>query len=74
MTTDAIAGRLGKAIRSRRRQLGLSQEAFATQIAMQTAYFGKVERGEKNISIDTLKRIADGLHVLTSTLLAEAGD
>lgn len=74
MPTDHLAGRLGKAIRTRRRRLGLSQEAFASHITMQTAYFAKIERGEKNITMATLKRIAEGLGIRMSTLLTDAGN
>lgn len=73
MTSATLAVRLGKAIRARRRRLGLSQEAFANHIDMHAAYYAKVERGEKNITLHTLQRIAAGLGARMAELLGDAG-
>jgi transcriptional regulator with XRE-family HTH domain len=64
---------LGEAIRSARRDLGYAQEAFAARVGLDRSYFGAVERGEFNITIDTLTTIADGLGIRASTLLLRAG-
>lgn len=50
-------------IRRLRNERGVSQQDFALAIEMDRTYFGGVERGERNISIDNLGRIAAGLDV-----------
>ena len=51
---------------------GLSQQDFALAVEMDRTYFGGVERGERNVSIDNLERIALGLEVDPSVLLQRA--
>lgn len=65
-----VAERLGQAIRDRRRSKELSQDAFADAIGMNRAYFSAIERGEKNITMITLHRVAKGLDVPMADLLA----
>jgi transcriptional regulator with XRE-family HTH domain len=64
----ALAG----AIRSERERQHHAQESFARHIGMDRSYYGAIERGEFNISIDTLVTIAGGLGVRASTLLRRA--
>lgn len=54
---------LGKRIREFRKQLGVSQEAFALSIEMDRSYFAGVEAGKRNISFNNLSKILKGLHV-----------
>lgn len=54
---------LGRAIRAKRSAAGFSQESFADHIAMHRTYYSAIERGEKNIQLDTLRRVAQGLGV-----------
>jgi transcriptional regulator with XRE-family HTH domain len=63
---------LGGAIRSRRSELGYSQEGFASKIGLHRTYVGSVERGERNLSLVNLVRIAGGLGVSASWLLHRA--
>ncbi|KTQ98259.1 XRE family transcriptional regulator [Aureimonas ureilytica] len=58
-------------IRRLRGVKGLSQQAFALEIEMDRTYLGGVERGERNLSIDNLERIAIGLSVEPWELLRE---
>jgi transcriptional regulator with XRE-family HTH domain len=44
-------------------ELGLSQEELADQADVHWTYVGQVERGEKNVSIDNIEKIAKGLRV-----------
>lgn len=73
MVDDTFAIKIGVAIRSYRSELGLSQERFADSIAMHRAYYSSIERGEKNITLLTLARLADGLGVRASKILDAAG-
>ena len=61
MTKSAITIGLGKRIRQRRMQLGLSQERLGEVAGLHRTYIGAVERGEKNLTVVTLCRIANAL-------------
>ena len=62
---------LGEKIQSFRKQTGLSQEKFALHINMDRTYFASVEAGKRNVSIQNLKKIADGLGVSLSELFRD---
>lgn len=64
---------LGQVIRKRRGSLGLSQDAFADSIKMHRAYYSAIERGEKNLTLRVLLRVAEGLNARVSDLLRDAG-
>jgi transcriptional regulator with XRE-family HTH domain len=59
--TTTLSERLGRAFRKRREALGYSQESFADHIEMHRTYYSAIERGEKNLQLDTLQRLSDGL-------------
>jgi transcriptional regulator with XRE-family HTH domain len=61
---------LGRAIRDVRTAQGLSQEDAALRCGLDRSYFGFVERGERNITVAVLWRIADGLGLPASELLS----
>jgi transcriptional regulator with XRE-family HTH domain len=65
--------RLGKAIRAARERRGHSQESFARSIAVDRGYYGAIERGEFNISFDTLVTIVRGLETTVAELTKQAG-
>jgi transcriptional regulator with XRE-family HTH domain len=48
----------GRNLRSYRESRGLSQEAFADVIGVHRTYMGGVERGERNLTLKSLERIA----------------
>lgn len=54
---------LGERIRERRRELGLSQEALAQECGVHWTFLGQVERGQRNLSLHNLLRIAEGLRI-----------
>ena len=58
---SSLLARLGQAFRKRREALGYSQESFADHIGMHRTYYSAIERGEKNLQIDTLQRLSVGL-------------
>jgi transcriptional regulator with XRE-family HTH domain len=64
--------RLGKALRARREAAGYSQEGFADHIEMHRTYYSAIERGEKNLQLDTLHRVCSGLKCKTWEVLKEA--
>jgi transcriptional regulator with XRE-family HTH domain len=63
---------VGKAIREARVRHKCSQEAFALQVGLHRTYVGSVERGERNISLENLRKIAENLGMKTSDLLKHA--
>lgn len=64
--------KLGKAIRSIRTDLGYSQEEFAGACGLHRTYFGAVERGERNISLQNIVKIATALEITSSRLFQKA--
>lgn len=58
-----------KRVRARRLELGLSQEQLAEKAGIHRTYVGMLERGEKNVTIYNIDRIATALSVDPSTLL-----
>jgi transcriptional regulator with XRE-family HTH domain len=68
----ALRLQFGRAVRRLRSAKGFSQEAFADAVGVHRTYMGAVERGETNISLDNVIRIAEGLAIKVSTLFAEA--
>ncbi|SEM54528.1 DNA-binding transcriptional regulator, XRE-family HTH domain [Luteibacter sp. UNCMF331Sha3.1] len=64
--------RLSKAILQLRTAMGVSQESFADSISMHRAQYSKIERGEINVTILTLRRIAKGLGTTAADLLDQA--
>ena len=61
MNADTFQRRVGASIRRRREAMGFSQEGFAAHIGMHRTYYSAIERGEKNLQLDTLERVAVGL-------------
>lgn len=52
---------LGRNLRAYRQAKGLSQEAFADTIGVHRTYMGGVERGERNLTLKSVERIAQRL-------------
>ncbi|MEK3913014.1 helix-turn-helix domain-containing protein [Paenibacillus sp. FSL H7-0331] len=63
-----IAKLLGERIRNIRKEMRLSQEQLGELAGLHEKYIGQVERGEKNLSIDSLYKIADGLNLTLEEL------
>ena len=60
---------LGENIRANRQRLKWSQEKLAEKSDLHRNYIGDIERGEENVSVDALKRIAAALKVQLSDLV-----
>jgi len=59
----------GRRLRELRKQAGLSQEALAHEAGLDRSYVGGVERGEYNISLLNICRLADALDLSPEELL-----
>jgi transcriptional regulator with XRE-family HTH domain len=59
---------LGQRIKELRIKAGDSQEKFALKINMDRTYYASVESGKRNISINNIKKIADGLGITLQEL------
>ena len=70
--TATLPQRLGKAFRKRRQALGFSQESYADEIGMHRTYYSAIERGEKNLQLDTRERSCTGLDVLIWEVFKES--
>jgi transcriptional regulator with XRE-family HTH domain len=63
---------LGDAMRSARREHGCAQESFAACAGLKRSNYGAIERGEFNVTLDTIVKVAAGLGVTASELLHKA--
>lgn len=61
----------GNNIRKYRKKLGLSQEKFAELCDLHRTYISDVERGERNVSIQNVQKIAHALKIDAYKLLME---
>ncbi|HEX3898341.1 MAG TPA: helix-turn-helix transcriptional regulator [Mycobacteriales bacterium] len=62
---------LGENLRRFRQDRGLSQEALADLIGVHRTYLGGVERGERNLTLKSVERIAESLGLEPMSLLLE---
>ncbi|MDR3329664.1 MAG: helix-turn-helix domain-containing protein [Mycoplasmataceae bacterium] len=62
---------IGNNIRMHRERQGYTQDEFAFQCGISRAYYGRIERGEHSITIETLKNISDQINVKMSKLVEE---
>ncbi|KRC50308.1 MULTISPECIES: helix-turn-helix domain-containing protein [unclassified Nocardioides] len=60
---------LGERVRERRHELGLSQERLAEGTALHWSFIGRIERGQANLTLRNILRLADALQVDAGDLL-----
>ena len=61
----------GKAVRKFRNQKGIAQEKLAALAGINRGYMGEVERGERNLALQNMAKIAVALGVKLSQLIRE---
>jgi transcriptional regulator with XRE-family HTH domain len=66
---ENVRVRFGKAVRKRRHKLGVSQEAFADLCGLDRTYVGGIERGERNVALVNIERIAGAFRISLAELL-----
>ncbi len=63
---------LGRAVKTRRHELELTQEQLANDTGLHQRWISNVETGKRNPSYDSLRKLAAGLGLATSELIARA--
>jgi len=63
--------RLGERIREERQRLNLTQAALAEAVDISDTYMGAIERGERNLTLDTLVRLVRRLGVTVDYMLTD---
>ena len=63
-----LSKEFGARVRKLRNVLGLSQEKLAERAGVHRTYIGMIERGEKNITLSNIEKIASALGVSVDTL------
>lgn len=64
-----IQKKVGATVRALRKQKGWSQDVFADRTGLHRAHVGEIERGESNVTLQTLKILADTLRVRIADLV-----
>lgn len=62
-TKTSIQKQFGQKVRELRTERGYSQEGFAFECGLHRTYIGCIERGEKNITITNIEKIAKALKI-----------
>jgi len=63
--------RVGDRVRERRQAAGLTQAALGAKCGLHRTFVGSVERGERNLALLSLRKIARALRTTPAALLAE---
>jgi transcriptional regulator with XRE-family HTH domain len=63
---------LGLAVKARRQELGLTQEQLSNETDLHQRWISNVETGKRNLSYGSLRRLAAGLELSASQLIAHA--
>lgn len=70
MEGDVLLTLVGARVKTLRIQMGLSQVELAEKAKSQDTYIGEIERGNRNISLKMLAKIADALEVSVEDLFS----
>lgn len=60
---DGVQAKFGERLRELRTRKGLSQEGLAAAAGLHRTYISSVERGERNVTITTIEKLANALGV-----------
>lgn len=63
-----IRHKFGQAVRKRRQKLGVSQEEFAEMCGLHRTYMGGIERGERNVSLINIQKVARAFKISLAEL------
>ena len=65
--------KFGKAVRSTRLEMGISQESLADIVGIDRFYMGDIERGKHNLALINIKCISNALELPISSVMKKAG-
>ena len=71
-TTSPALAAFGEAVRVARLELGLSQEALADLAGLDRSYMGGIERGEHNVALINIQKVAAALNLSIADLMMQA--
>lgn len=69
MAVGDLQKTVGRNLRAYRMERGLSQEAFAEVLGVHRTYMGGVERGERNLTLKSVERMAEKLEMEVMELM-----
>lgn len=68
---DDILKRFGDRVRELRKHEGYSQESFADECGLDRTYMGGIERGERNVALRNIGKIAEALGISIAELMRD---
>ena len=71
MAEESLAKRFGELVRRKRLEQGYSQEDFSFRSGLHQTYVSGIERGQRNVSLETADRVAKALGVTLSSMFSE---
>ena len=71
MVGETLAREFGELVRRLRQEQGYSQEEFSFRAGLHQTYVSSVERGERNVTIQTADRIARALDITLADLFGQ---
>lgn len=71
MATRSVKSRFGSRLRQLRDQRGYSQEELAERAGLHRNYVGGIERGERNVALENIVKLARALSVKPSDLFTD---
>lgn len=71
-TDSPVLGAFGSAVRRARLEKGVSQEALADLALLDRSYMGGIERGEHNLSLINISKVAAALDITVAELMNQA--
>ena len=63
---NALSKQVGNRVRELRDQAGISQEELAARASLHRNYIGSIERGERDVGVAALERLAGALGISLS--------
>lgn len=72
--SDSLKTVLGSRLRHVRRTRGLTQESLAEELGVSPRYLAGIERGERNLTLDSVDGLADQLGIAARELLVSTAD
>jgi len=71
VATPSVKSRFGSRLRKLRDERGYSQEKLAERAGLHRNYVGGVERGERNVALENIVKLAKALSVKPSDLFTD---